>query len=134
MPPLIINGQSEATSPHRPEDEIVTFNLEDDIGLLQPGTNIFAVQGLNNWFQSDDFLIHSQLRAGDPRRIRWHPPLPPTPAQLFYQSRPRSTHAFFTTVQWGPLATVDYHTPNIAITKIHYNPSVDPGEDTFPAK
>lgn len=130
--PLIINGQSEATSPHRPKDEIVTFNLEDDIGLLQPGTNIFAVQGLNNWFQSDDFLIHSQLRAGTATYSVASSASPYSGPIILSESSEVNARILHDG-QWGPLATVDYHTPNIAITKIHYNPSVDPGEDTFPA-
>lgn len=129
--PLIIHGQSEATLPHRPEDEIVTFNLEDHVGLLQPGTNVLAVQGLNNWIQSDDFLIHEQLSVGTASYSVSESAMPYNDPVTLSQSTEINARVLHDG-QWGPLATVDYQTPNIAVTKIHYNPSVDPEEDLFP--
>lgn len=130
--PLVLHGQSEATLPHLPEDEMVTFNLEDHVDLLLNGTNVFAVQGLNNWIESDDFLIHTQLQAGlaeysvASSATAYNAPFP--------LSRSTKINArVLKNGEWGPLATIDLQTPNIAVTKIHYNPKVDPEEDLFPA-
>jgi hypothetical protein len=130
--PLILNGQSASTRPHLPETEEVTFNLEDHLDLLKPGTNVFAVHGLNNWIQSDDFFIHAQLRAGTAAfSVAPSASAYTTPVTLSQSSIVNAR--IFHNGEWGPLATVDYQTPNFAITKIHYNPDVDPEEDPFPA-
>ncbi|MEN8784141.1 MAG: LamG domain-containing protein [Akkermansiaceae bacterium] len=130
--PAILHGQSEATLPHRPEDEVVTFNLEDHVHLLQPGTNVFAVQGLNNWVQSDDFLIHEQLNAGTVSYSVGSSGQVYTDPVILSQSTEVNARVL-QDGQWSPLATVDFQTPNLAITKIHYHPRVNPGEDLFPA-
>ncbi len=130
--PLVVHGQSKATLPHLPETEEVTFNLEDHVDLLRSGINVLAVQGLNNWIQSDDFLIHSQLRGGGvlfsvaPSASAYSGPV------TLDQSMEINARIFHGG-EWGHLATVDFQTPNLAITKIHYDPDVDPEVDLFPA-
>ena len=130
--PPILYGQSEATLPHIPETEEVTFNLEDHVDLLQVGTNVFAVQGLNNSYQSDDFLIHTQLRGGG-ATFSVAPSASAYAGPLTLDQSVEINARVFIDGKWGPLATVDYQTPNLAITKIHYNPDVDPEEDAFPS-
>lgn len=130
--PLVLHGQSEATRPHIPETEEVTFNFEDHLDLLQPGTNVLAIQGLNNSIRSDDFLIHSQLRAGTAIFSVAPSAMAYTALIVLTQSTEINARIFHNG-EWGPLATVDYQTPNFAITKIHYNPDVDPEEDLFPS-
>ena len=130
--PRIIHGLSEAVAVHHPETEEVTFNLEEHADLLRPGTNVFAVQGLNNWNQSDDFLIHTQLRGGGATFSVASSASSYTGPLTLNQSVEVNARVFHEG-EWGPLATVDYQTPNIAITKIHYNPDVDPEVDLFPS-
>jgi len=130
--PAVLHGQSKSLGPHLPEDEEVKFKLEEHVDLLLPGINVFAIHGLNNSINSDDFLIHTQLRAGT---AAYSVAASATPFTVPVPIR-RSTVVkarIFCKDEWGPLVTADYQTPNFAITKIHYNPKVNPANDAFPA-
>lgn len=74
-----INGQEAARSEYAPEtltwDSQATddgpdntafqlFNISSQINLLNPGDNILAIHGLNEFITSSDFLISAELSAG----------------------------------------------------------------------
>jgi len=61
--PEILTFDSAATI-DRPHDSAMIserFSLSDYANLIQPGTNVLAIQALNDWADSPDFLIQAQL-------------------------------------------------------------------------
>lgn len=45
--------------------EVETFDLSDHVGNLKPGTNVFAVHGLNISADDEDFLLSTQLNVDE---------------------------------------------------------------------
>ncbi|UCG59272.1 MAG: lamin tail domain-containing protein [Phycisphaerales bacterium] len=55
---------SIAAGSHGDPANLDSFNVTDDLGLLQPGDNLLAIHGLNTSQRSSDFLISAELVAG----------------------------------------------------------------------
>ncbi|MHC4743704.1 MAG: lamin tail domain-containing protein, partial [Planctomycetota bacterium] len=55
---------ANASTGHEASASFETFDVTDDLGKLEVGDNILAVQGLNTNWSSSDFIINAELVAG----------------------------------------------------------------------
>jgi len=55
---------ANASGNHEASGSFDTFDATDDLGKLQVGDNILAIQGMNNSMSSSDFIINVELVAG----------------------------------------------------------------------
>jgi len=56
---------ANASAGHEASGSFDTFDVTDDLGKLQVGGNILAIQGMNTNMSSSDFIINVELVAGE---------------------------------------------------------------------
>jgi hypothetical protein len=128
---------SRATRSHSDSAAVVfeSFDISDFVGLLQPGDNLLAIQGMNASTTSSDFLISAELIAGEsipaddnlsPSAIEYTAPITLTKSTRI-KARVLDGSAWSAlneaTFALGPVAE------NLRITEIMYHPQDPPQSD-----
>jgi hypothetical protein len=115
--------------------EFESIDLSDRTGLLQPGANMLALQGLNNAVTGSDFLIGVEMVA-----VEQSAPSDPTGPQMYVTPIPLTKTTVVkarvrTANAWGPLAEAAYAVgpvkDGLRISEIMYHPP-DAGQPTDP--
>jgi|GEM_PF-383103 len=111
-----------------------SFSLDSYLGLLQDGTNLLAIHGLNDTASSSDFLISPVLEAGttinsqgvSPKAVKYTGPITLTKSvRIKARTLNGSTWSALREAVIGVGAIND----NLRISEWMYNPGGDPNEE-----
>jgi len=100
------------------------FDVSAFINRLQPGPNLLAIHGLNVSLGSSDFLIDTQLIAGERHVITEAPTALEYTTPLVLQDRTLIKARAFNGQEWSALnqALFSVRVPSLVITELHYHP------------
>jgi hypothetical protein len=105
--------------------QFADFDLDTVIGLLRPGRNLLAIQGLNVSLSSSDFLIDAELVVAERHIISEEPTALKYTQPIVLDDLTTIKTRAFNGQEWSALnqATFTVGQPRLVITELNYHPS-----------